>query len=115
MIPALLHLGVDTKTLLDERGDLIDGCDCSSIKVDRKGIGGSVSPLMIARIKRVTNDAVTDKTVTFTTSNVVFDTSKAAMRETTIDYYDVREEEDPFTGSSYLNPFHINQKEDIHE
>lgn len=67
----LCHLGVDTKTLLEESRDLLDVSDCSYVNADRKGKGGSVSLLMLSRINCVTKEVVIDKKVTSTTSDVV--------------------------------------------
>lgn len=53
-LPVLRHLGVDTKTLLEERRDLLNGMDCSSIPAtEQKGLPGRVGRLMIARLNRI--------------------------------------------------------------
>lgn len=53
--PVLCHLGVDTKTLLEERRDLLDGIYCSNANVVLEK-GGSVSRLMVACLNRVTDE-----------------------------------------------------------
>lgn len=85
------HLGVDTKTLFEERRDLLDCANCFAIKAASAGIRGvQVSRLMITRVHRVSNDFVED--------NHCKDYSRAR-----INYYNVNEEADPFPGASLLN------------
>lgn len=55
----LQHLGVDTKELLEEHCDLLDGADCSSVKAAvSPSHCGEVIRLMIVRINRLTNEAI---------------------------------------------------------
>lgn len=43
-LPVLQHLGIDTKTLLEERRDILDGADCSTIRATTSGyLGGRFS------------------------------------------------------------------------
>lgn len=58
-LPVLRLLGVDTKTLFEDRLDLLDGPKCSAM--DLKGHsdkGGRVSRPMVARLNRVPDNAV---------------------------------------------------------
>lgn len=101
-LPVLRHFGVDTKTLLEERRDLLDGSDCSNVEA---GKGGTVSRLMVARLHCVPNEAVSE------------DCSKEGdptySRDSSVDYYRVREEEDPFPDPSVLDPLDIDQEDAI--
>lgn len=52
-LPVLQHLGVNTKTLLEQRRDALDGSDCSSVSKAISGEnGGYVRRLMVARTNR---------------------------------------------------------------
>lgn len=100
-LPVLQHLGVDTKTLLEERRDLLDGSDCSSIGAANTGTpGGQVSRLMIARLNRVPNSHVS-------TDNPSVDTRPR------VNYFKVKEEEDPFPDSSLMDPVDSTQSEEV--
>lgn len=58
-LPVPRYLGVDTMTLLEERRDLLDDTDCSTGKPAQNcDKSKRVSRLMVARTKRVSNDAV---------------------------------------------------------
>lgn len=100
-LPILKHLGIDTKTLLEERRDLLDGADCSTIRAASSGLhGGQVSRLMVARLNRTTNDAVEPVMEIF-------------ENRTRVDYYRVKEEVDPFPDPSLLDPVDSDQSEDV--
>lgn len=90
-LPVLQHLGVDTKSLLENKRDVLNGTDCSTVKPHITG--GHVSRLMIARLNRMTNED--------------FD---ARPR---VNYYDVRDEEDPFPDKSLLDPVDSSQHDEI--
>lgn len=47
-LPNLHHLGVDTKSLLEQKRDVLDGADCSDISPRPRGC--HVGHLMIARL-----------------------------------------------------------------
>lgn len=101
-LPVLGNLGIDTKTLLEERRDLLHGPDCSSVKFcSSSENGGRVSWLMIARLNRMSNDLVSS--------------TKADhyLRGNAVDYYQVRGEKDPFPDPSVLDPLDLDQTENI--
>lgn len=102
-LPVLQHLGVDTKTLLEERRDRLDGADCSAVKAATSGSGGGrVSRLMIARLNRVTNDSV---------EPVIHPDDNRHH----VDFFKVREEADPFPDASLLDPLDADQHDEIQE
>lgn len=47
--PVLKHLGVDIKTLLEQRRDVLDGTDCSEVQYNGLSGGGAIGRLMLAR------------------------------------------------------------------
>lgn len=58
-LPALQHLCVKPKTLLEEHQNPPDSADCSSVVAATTGLlSGKAIQLMIARYNRVANDAV---------------------------------------------------------
>ena len=58
-LPVLRHLGIDRKTLLEEKRDVLDGADCSTIRSPPlSGRHGKISRLMIARLHQVKNDDI---------------------------------------------------------
>lgn len=62
----LLFLDVDTKTLLEERPDLLHGSDCSSFMTNyRNDKGGRVSRLIVARLNRDPNERLQRISVRF--------------------------------------------------
>lgn len=89
VLPLLQHLGVDTKYLLEERRDLLDGADCSNIDFSSTS-GSQVSQIMIARLNRSPNFEVGPTTVL----------NNSCFR---VNYYDVRSEQDPFSNLSLLD------------
>lgn len=101
-LPVLRHLGVDTKTLLEERRDLLDGTDCNLHHLD---VGtskmGRVSRLMIARLNRLSD----------CTGNI--SGPEHGNRDTSVNYYDVREEMDPFPDASLLDPADADQADAV--
>lgn len=100
-LPVLQHLGINTKTLLEQKHDVIDGVDCSSIRNETAASrGGYVSRLMIARINRASN------------STVDSDKPLDDLRPR-VNYFCVREEEDPFPDASLLDPIDSDQHEDV--
>lgn len=102
-LPVLQHLDIDTKTLLEQKRDVLDGFDCSSIRNTPSGTrGGQVSRLMIARLNRVSNSDAEPSL-----------TSKADRPH--VDYYQVREEPDPFPDKSLLDPVDSEQHADVTE
>lgn len=83
-LQVLEHLGVDTKPLLEESQDLLDGSDCSSAKSRMSGVrGGRIIRLMVTCLNRVANEAV----------KPVPQTDRNSPRE---DFFKVQEEADPF-------------------
>lgn len=57
-IAVLEHLRVDTKTLLEDHIESLDGTDCSHKLLQRKTTGGKFSRIMLARLNCVGNDQV---------------------------------------------------------
>lgn len=115
-LPVLRHLGVDTKTLLKTRRDLLDGTDCADIKSEnRPGMTGRVGRLLIARLYHVSIESVIQKISAPETDKqkIAQPLASVPTRETDIDYFEVREEEDPFYDASTLDALDIDQKEDI--
>lgn len=53
-LPALEHLSVDTKSLLEQRRDVLDGADCPAIMA--KLSDDHISRLMIARLNRISRE-----------------------------------------------------------
>jgi hypothetical protein len=98
-LPVLQHLGADTKTLLDRNRDVFDGVDCTGIgKNDDVGTVGRLMTLRLNKLPAPQNSAV------------ILDENRPR-----INYYDVRQEEDPFPDSSLLDPMDSAQQDDIKE
>ena len=96
-LPVLKHLGIDTKTMLEQNRDVLDGADCSSVRSPSlSGRDGHVSRLMMARLNRVIGD---------TTKH---DASSSSSRPR-VNFYEAREEEDPFPDQSLIDPVDENQ------
>lgn len=94
-------LGVDTKTLLEKRRDLLDGSDCSSIRVANVGTnGGRVSRLMIARLSRLPNpETPSDNLLHVHCSRV--------------NYFKLPDEKEPFPNANFLDPVNSVQPQEI--
>lgn len=104
-LPVLQHLGVDSKTLLEERRDLLDGADCSSVRsLSPNSSGGLVSRLMTARLHGLLNSDLE--------TSLPPDQNLDAPRPH-VDYYQVREEPDPFPDSSLMDPIDSSQTEEV--
>lgn len=99
-LPLLQHLGIDTKTMLEQNRDNLDGADCSAIlpSLSQEGIG-KVGRLMIARLNRQRGDEPS--------------TMHSTDSRPRVNYFEVREEEDPFPDSSLLDPIDNSQHGDI--
>lgn len=87
-LPVLRHLGVDTRTMLERDRKRLDGSDCSVVSPPAKG--GSVSRLMIARHNLIIEEPVS--------AGAAEDTMRPR-----VDYFESKEEEDPFPDESLLN------------
>ncbi len=88
-------MNIDTKTLLDENRDMLDGTDCSSVgnpTIPKKG--GFASRIMVARLQ-----------------NKV--TAPAEDNRPRVNNFQSREDEDPFSDLSLLDPADFDQKEDV--
>lgn len=101
-IAVLEHLRVDTKTLLEDRIESLDGTDCSPDLLQRKTTGGQVSRIMLARLNRVGNDQMDAPNPT------VPDPTRPK-----VNYYRARTEGDPFPDPSLLDPVDMEQHEAI--
>ena len=101
-LPILRHLGIDSKTLLEQKRDLLDGIDCSSVRQYQCAThGGKISRLMLARINRVSNDEIEQQKDDF---------DKPA---TNVNYFITRNEPDPFPDSSLLDPIDSDQHDEV--
>lgn len=112
-LPILQYLGVDTKTLLEDRRDLLDGTDCGKVSASartRDGKTGKIGRLMLARLNRVENEAVVPTRQDNTDDA---DLDAAGVRKSSVDYYEVRDETDPFPDASIIDSLHVDQKQDI--
>lgn len=90
--PVLEHMKVDTKTLLDENRERLDGIDCGSVgNPTRATTGGYVSRLMGARYNgEIDKPASCQPTI---------DASRPK-----VNYFESRNEEDPFPDPALLDP-----------
>lgn len=58
-LPILQHLRVDTKSLLKEPRDLLDGSDCAGERASsRDGMVGRLGRFMISGLNCIGNDAI---------------------------------------------------------
>lgn len=92
--PNLLHLGVDTKTMLKCDRTRIDRSDYS-VTDHRKSLG-SISRLMIERRNRV-----------------IGNTENAEKAQARVDYFKPRRDENPFLGDSLLDPIDAEQHNEV--
>lgn len=91
-LPVLQHLGVDSKTLVEQRHGSLDGFDCSALKAAQAGThGNQVGRLMIARLNRPPNP-------------VEISAPPLVDSRPRDNYFKVREEKDPFPDFSLLDP-----------
>lgn len=90
--PVLLHLRVDTRSLLEDRAATLDGTDCSLDALPRTK-SGRVSRRMLAHINRVGNDKMNETDQP---------TADSARRK--VNYFSARAEDDPLPGPSLLDP-----------
>lgn len=87
----LQHLGVDTKTLLKIRRDLLNGADCSFVRaVNESKHGGMVSRLTPAHFNCVPSEGFAES-------------SQDGLSRPRVNYYAVREEKDEFAETSLLD------------
>lgn len=56
-LPVLRHLGIDTKTLLEERREELQGMDCSTV-TGKATESGRLRRLMVVRLNHVSNEDV---------------------------------------------------------
>lgn len=106
-LPVLRHLGVDTKTMLERDRERLDGADCSALKSSKNG--GSVSRLMIARHNRIVNTPKEDEIP----GEQGLSGSKLEDRRPRVDYFESKEEEDPFPDESLLDPIDVAQQDEV--
>lgn len=89
-LPGFLHLGVDTKILLEEKRDVMDETDCSTLQnATAASRGGFVSRLMIARLRNAR----------FPISDTNETVSNNRPR---VNCFDIRKEQDLFSGPSLV-------------
>lgn len=99
-LPIFQHLGVDTKTLLGEKHDVLDGIDCSSVlNISTVSRGGYACRLMVSRLNNLTSSDSIDKS-----------DSDHQLR---VNYYDFQKEEGPFPDPTLLDPVDIDQHQDV--
>ena len=112
--PALQHMRVDTKTLLEERYSELNGIDCSSIgNPTMSSKAGYVSRLMISRVQdapqgnkaRVKNS---DAKPIATTPIALHNPDRPR-----VSYFDSRNEKDPFPDCNLLDPVDSDQQEEV--
>lgn len=97
-LPVIRHLEVDTKTLLEERKDLLDGSNRSIISILMKSKQIShVSYLMIARFSDVVIENLR------MTGKILDEITEFPRRkETSASYFQVHKEEEPFPNLSVV-------------
>lgn len=101
-LPVLQHLGIDTKSLLESKRDVLDGIDCSSVRSSTgTTCGGHVSRLISSRLNRVVDP-------------FDFNTPPDPSRPR-VNFYSVQEEVDPFPDKSLLHPIDSAQQEEVSE
>lgn len=95
--------GVDTETLLEDLRNIFNGSDCSAWEpTGNNDKGGPLSQLMIARLNRIPNSAVFEsrdyemQIISISISN----TQPIPSRHEFVNYFEVREEKDPFPDTS---------------
>lgn len=104
-LPVIQHLQVDTRTLLENNRDVLDGADCSHIRnTANDSRGGTVSRMMISRLN---GERTSDN-----------DQAKATdidMDRPRVNYNTARMEEDPFPDPSLLDPIDSDQHADVRD
>eukprot|EP00737_Agarophyton_chilense_P003792 gb/GEZJ01004544.1/.p1 GENE.gb/GEZJ01004544.1/~~gb/GEZJ01004544.1/.p1 ORF type:complete len:294 (-),score=41.13 gb/GEZJ01004544.1/:342-1223(-) len=100
-LPVLEHLGVDTKTLLEEKRNFLDGFDCSSVCASQSSVlGGQLSRLMIARSNQLPNSED-------------FSSSLSDATRPSVNYDHVHEEQDTFSDASLLDEVDSSQSNEV--
>lgn len=101
-LPVLRHLGADNKTFLEERRDLLDASDCSSISTSSNLVKtGHVVRLMIARLINVVYKSTKSGNATGHNSDDGCD--YLATREKSVNYFHVCEEVDTLSDPSIID------------
>lgn len=91
-LSVLQRFDVDTKTLLEERSNFLDGSDCFVIGAfNMQTNGGHVSRLMLAGLNCLPNAHVSPKIPSIDASHRV-------------NFFYTKEEQNPFPDSSFLDP-----------
>lgn len=98
--PVLQHLDFDTKTLFEEKRDMLDGIDCSAVPnstaVSRSGY---VSRLTVSHLNNLPSSDGIDKS--------------DCDNRPRVNYYDIRQEEDPFPDPLLLDPVDTDQLQEV--
>ena len=96
--PVLLHLQVDSRTLLENNRSLLDGTDCSQVgnptASDQRGL---INRIMVARINRISND----------------DVEPLRSDRAKVNHFRSRNETVPFPDPSLLDPIDVDQHGEI--
>lgn len=104
-LSVLRHLNVNTKILVQERRDLLDGSSCDNVSSgDDKGLRGTLSWLMVSSLSRVSNGTVT---VNKSTGEEMLDPKEAKVIhfcDYPVEYHRVRNKRDPFSEPFMLDP-----------
>jgi len=101
--PVLKTLQIDSETMLERNRAVLDGADCSHVgnPIAHKQ-GGTVSRLMVARLNRIGNfETITE--------------DDATAEQPRVNYYECRNEKDPFPDPSLLDPVDSVQHAHIRE
>lgn len=112
-LPVLQRLDADTKTLLEEHRDRLDGSDFASIStLSNLKRAGHVSRIMIARLRNVADRSAEHGDVRGQNSG---DGSEyLATKEKSANYFSSCEEGDPFPVLSIIDYLDTDQKRDAH-
>lgn len=110
-LPVLRHLGVETKVLLEEHWNRLNCNDCLSLQLpNRSGAGGCLSRFMIARLNHVSNNAAVVLNDNSITCN---EFPSVNTRQTSVDYYHMCNEQEPFSDGSTSDQLDADQPDDI--
>lgn len=100
-LPLLEHMKVDTKTMLDENRDRLDGIDCGMVgNPTRGGSTGYVGRVMVARYNAEGNVS--------SSALATVDPNRPK-----VDYFEARDEKDPFPDPCLIEPEQANTGEEL--
>lgn len=103
----LKHFEVETRTLLEQRSDDLDGDDCSDVQHRGMSDGSAIGCLMIARqdgIVTKENGTIEDR------SELQAEGKRNRYR---MNYFDIIQDQDPFPKKSLLDPIDSDQHGDV--